>query len=48
VRRWARALEALGVEQRAKVDALLQGASEVERGEHEEAHEHDEHGREPG
>lgn len=47
VRRWARALEALGVEQRARVDALLQGASEVERGEEEEAHEH-EQGREPG
>lgn len=47
VRRWAAKLDALGSEQRPLVEALLQGASEVERGEEEEAHEHHE-GREPG
>lgn len=42
VRRWASVLESLGAAQRPRVEALLQGASEIERGEHEEAHEHDE------
>lgn len=42
VRRWATALETLGLEQAPRVEALLVGASEIERGEHEEAHEHEE------
>lgn len=46
VRHWASALDALGAEQRPRVEALLQGAGELERGEHEEAHEH--HGPERG